>query len=55
MMTVIGYVTVNGVNYVTINDPWPPNQGDQRVITYDAYVSGQGYTHWNDYHNVVKQ
>ncbi|MDH5835263.1 papain-like cysteine protease family protein [Luteimonas kalidii] len=54
MMVVIGYVTIDGVNYVTINDPWAPGVGDQRVITYDAYVSGAGYTHWNDYYNVTR-
>ncbi len=53
MMVVIGYVTVGGVNYVTINDPWAPNVGDQRIITYSAYVSGSGYTHWDDYYDVT--
>jgi hypothetical protein len=54
MMVVIGYVTVNGVDYVTINDPLPENVGSQRVITYAAYVSGSGYTHWDDYYDVTK-
>ncbi len=53
MMDVIGYVTIDGVNYVTINDPWPPNVGDQRTITYNAYISGSGYTHWNDYYDIA--
>jgi hypothetical protein len=52
MMVLLGYVTLEGVNYVTINDPWAPNVGDQRIITYDHYVSGAGYTHWNDYYNI---
>lgn len=51
MMVLIGYVTVSGVAYVTINDPWAPGVGDQRVITYAQYVSGSGYTHWNDYYD----
>ena len=55
MMVLIGYATVNGVNYVTINDPWAPNVGDQRIITYDAYSTGSGYTHWDDYYDVVRQ
>ena len=54
MMVAIGYATVGGVNYVTINDPWAPNVGDQRIITYDAYASGSGYTHWDDYYDVTK-
>lgn len=53
MMVVIGYVTIDGTDYVTINDPWPPNMGDQSVKTYAAYVSGSGYTHWNDYYDIT--
>lgn len=55
MMVLIGYVTVDGVDYVTINDPWAPNVGDQRILTYDAYVSGAGYTHWNDYYDITRK
>jgi len=54
MMVVIGYATVAGSNYVTIYDPLPVNVGDQRIISYDAYSSGSGYTHWDDYYDVVK-
>ena len=58
MLVAIGYVTISGVNYVVVNDPWPPPSagvtgGDQTVMTYDAYVSGSGYTHWDDYYNVT--
>ncbi len=53
MMVLFGYVTVGGVNYVAINDPWAPNVGDERMITYDAYVSGSNYSHWDDFYNVV--
>jgi hypothetical protein len=55
MMVVIGYTTVDGVNMVEINDPWAPNVGDHRFITYDAYVSGAGYTHWDDFYQVRKK
>jgi len=55
MMVLIGYVTIDGVDYVTINDPWPPNVGDQYVLTYDRYVSGAGYTHWDDFYSLVKR
>ena len=55
MMIGRGYVTLEGVNYVYINDPWAPNVGDQRIITYDAYVSGAGYTHWDDYFRIAHQ
>lgn len=54
MMVVHGYQTVEGTNYVEILDPWAPCVGDARIITYDAYVSGNTYTHWDDFYQVVK-
>src|SRR5580704_153616 len=41
-------------NYVTINNPWPPNVGEVQILTYAAYVSGPGYTHWDDYYDVTR-
>ena len=55
MMVATGYVTIDGVNYVSVNNPWPPNVGDQYTKTYDDYVSGSDHTHWDDYYNVTKQ
>lgn len=55
MMVVTGYAVIDGVKYVSINDPWPPNVGNQRFITYDEYVSGSDHTHWNDYYNIAKK
>jgi Papain-like cysteine protease AvrRpt2 len=58
MMVLSGYVQLAGVNYVVINDPEPwdlTGGGSQRVSTYDSYVSGPGYTHWDDYYNIQKQ
>ena len=52
-MVAIGYSTVDGVNMVEINDPWAPNVGDHRIITYNAYVSGSTYTHWDDYYKIT--
>jgi len=53
MMVAIGYDTVDGVNYVEINDPWAPNVGDHRFITYDFYVESPGdHTHWDDFYEV---
>jgi len=52
MMVLRGYSTLNGVRYVAIHDPWPPKIGDSKSIPYSAYVSGSGYTHWNDYFNI---
>lgn len=52
MMVATGYVTVEGTNYVAILDPWAPCTGDSRIITYSAYVSGSGYTHWDDFYEI---
>ena len=54
MMVAYGYVVINGTQYVSISDPWAPNVGNQRFITYADYVSGSGYTHWDDYYNITK-
>jgi hypothetical protein len=53
MMVLYGYTVVHGVRYVLVHDPWPPNEGASRAITYDAYVQGLGYYHWDDYYNVA--
>src|SRR5689334_1865234 len=43
----------NGQQWVLVNDPWPPNQGESRWITYSAYVSAEGqYSHWQDYSGI---
>jgi hypothetical protein len=55
MMVVTGYKVVGGQNWVTINDPWAPNDGDERDILYTDYVSGSTYTHWRDYYDVSKK
>jgi len=55
MMVATGYVTINGTNYVSVNNPWPPTAGVQEVDTYDEYVGGSGYdhSHWNDYYDIT--
>jgi Papain-like cysteine protease AvrRpt2 len=55
MMVATGYVEIDGVNYVSVNDPWPPNMGDHYTKSYDNYVSGPDHTHWDDYYGVTKQ
>ena len=55
MMVVRGYVSLNGTNYVYVNDPWAPNVGEQRIQTYDSYVTGTNYTHWDDFYDITKQ
>jgi hypothetical protein len=53
MMVARGYTTSRaGVNYVDVNNPWPPNAGDQYLTTYTNYVSGSDHVHWTDYYNI---
>lgn len=59
MMIVRGYVTVNGLNYVDVNDPLPftdlqhPDGGTETIMTYARYVSDTGHTHWDDYYDIT--
>jgi hypothetical protein len=56
MMVVVGYKSQNSVNYVEVNDPWPPNvgaSGNAAIKTYSNYVSGSDHTHWDDYYDVT--
>lgn len=56
VVAVKGYVTVNGINYVVLNDPWSPCMGQERLITYDEYVNPSGAsTHWNTWYNISKK
>lgn len=60
MMVVKGYFTVNGVQYVDVNDPEPYTDlgtlvgGTETIMTFADYVSRTGdHTHWNDYYNIT--
>lgn len=53
MMVVKGYFSLAGTNYVVILDPWSPCIGDERILTYDTYVSPPNKTHWNDYYDIT--
>ena len=55
MMVAHGYVTIDGVNYVSVDNPLPVGQGDEYTRTYDDYVSGTDHTHWNDYYDITKK
>ena len=54
MMVVIGYDSTDGVRHVEVNDLWLPNVGDNYIVTYDRYVSGPTYTHWDDFYQIIK-
>jgi len=59
MMVLKGYLVINNVKYVDVNDPEPytnlqtPTGGTETIMTYDNYVSATGHTHWNDYYNIT--
>lgn len=52
MMVISGYRSINGVDQVLIRDPLPVDSGSSRWIRYSEYVSGPGYTHWDDFYNI---
>lgn len=51
-----GYLTLEGTNYVVLNDPWGPCMGQERIITYAEYVDPTGTsTHWTTWYNIAKK
>ena len=54
-----GYLTINNVQYVDVNDPEPYTNlntisgGTETIMTYARYVSDTDHTHWNDYYNIT--
>lgn len=56
VLVVKGYVTVGGTNYVILNDPWSPCQGEERLITYAQYQDPAGNsTHWATWYDLAKK
>lgn len=55
MMVVYGYAQIGDTRYLAIHDPWAPNVGGSRFITYEEYVSGTGHTHWDDFYEIAKK
>ncbi|MGH7836911.1 MAG: C39 family peptidase [Candidatus Binataceae bacterium] len=59
MMVIKGYLVVNNTQYVDVNDPEPYTNlqtisgGTEKIMTYSDYVSGSGYTHWNDFYDIT--
>lgn len=53
VVVIKGYISIEGTNYVILNDPWSPCTGSERMITYDTYVDPSGTsTHWNTWYAV---
>jgi|RhiMethySRZTD1v2_1073278.scaffolds.fasta_scaffold363042_2 hypothetical protein len=55
MMVITGYNTIDGVNYLYINDPLEVNVGSKYAISYTEFVSGPTHTHWDDFYNLTKK
>jgi hypothetical protein len=54
MMVLHGYIRLDDEYFVLISDPWAPNVGERRTITYAEYVSRAGHhAHWNDYYDIT--
>jgi hypothetical protein len=55
MLVADGWSIVNGVEYVAVNDPWPPTSGTKEQQTYDYWVGGPYYDHvtWADFYHIV--
>lgn len=55
VVVIKGYLTLGGTNYVVLNDPWSPCNGQERIITYEQYADPAGSaTHWNTWYNIQK-
>lgn len=55
IMVAVGYSSVGGTNFVSIQDPATPCEGDARILTYAAYVGALGYTHWDDFYQIRRR
>ena len=56
VVVIKGYITLAGIDYVVLNDPWGPCVGSERVITYNNYVDPAGSdTHWATFYNIAKK
>jgi hypothetical protein len=56
VLVVKGYFSVGGTNYVVLNDPWAPCDGEERSITYNEYVNPAGSsTHWTTWYDLDKK
>jgi hypothetical protein len=60
-MVAVGYyedlTTDPATQMVYINDPWPPNVGEQHSVTYEKWVGGPKYNNLQTcfYYDIVKK
>jgi len=56
VVVVKGYVTVGATNYLVLNDPWEPCEGQERLLPYDDYADPPGTaTHWATFYNTARK
>lgn len=56
VLVIKGYITVGNTNYVILNDPWSPCEGEERLITYEQYADPAGSsTHWSTFYDLAKK
>lgn len=58
MMVIYGYETIDGQQWVDVNDPAPwdlSSGGSASLKLYSDYVSGPDHSHWDDFYNVQKK
>lgn len=55
MMVAVGYKSIGDLRWVEVLDPLPVQEGTHKFISYEAYVNGPGYSHWDDYYEVIPQ
>ncbi len=56
VLVIKGYITLNGTDYLILNDPWSPCTGQERIITYAQYADPAGAsTHWSTFYNIAKK
>jgi hypothetical protein len=53
MVVVKTFVPTLSAPWVSINNPWPPNTGDQADMSYYTWVSDVDHVHWQDSYNVI--
>jgi len=60
-MVARGYIILNDMKLVVVNDPLPANPdksrgGSLKILTYHDYVEfGPRYKHWKDHYNITKK
>jgi hypothetical protein len=56
VVVIKGYVSVGSTNYVVVNDPWSPCNGNERLLEYGSYADPPGTsTHWRTWYNIAKK